>query len=115
MVGQHHVGLLMVNLMIQRQAPDRVSRQGASGLTAQTGGAMRRLAEFPHVGISNSGGGLPYGIPPCWRSKSTGHSRRRKLRGCAVHWRDRVRFGRMLASGGAFIAFARTRTSGFAE
>ena len=64
------------DLMIQRQAHDAYPGEGASGLIAQLGGVMRRLAEFPHLGISNNGG-LPYGIPILCGNKSAGHSRRR--------------------------------------
>jgi hypothetical protein len=69
---------------------------------------MRRLAEFLHVGFSN-GGGLRYGIPPFAEANPQG------IAGGVNSWLrnplgDRVRFGRMLAGGGAFIAFARSRT-----
>lgn len=49
--------------MIQRKHPTAYPFHGASGLIAQLGGLMRRLTEFLHVGISNSGG-LSYGSPP---------------------------------------------------
>jgi hypothetical protein len=48
--------------MIQRQAHDAYPCEGDSGLIAQLGGVMWRLAEFPHVGISKNGG-LPNGMP----------------------------------------------------
>ena len=64
------------DLMIQRQTHDAYRCEGGSGLIAQLGGVMRRLAEFPHLGISNNAG-LPCGMPPLCGNKSAGHSRRR--------------------------------------
>ena len=50
--------------------------------------------------------------PTVCGNKSVAHCRWREIDGRAVRWRDRVRFGCMLATKGAFIAFARTKLSG---
>jgi hypothetical protein len=59
---------------------------------------MRRLAEFPRVGISNNGG-LPYGIPPFAETNPQGMAGGVEFVAAQSNWRDRVRFGRMLPMG----------------
>jgi hypothetical protein len=100
--------------MIQRQHLTAYPCQGASGLIAQLGRVMRLLAEFPHMEISNNGG-LPYGMPPFAEADPQGTAGGVKLVGRAVQWRDRVRFGRMLASWGVRLSHLPVRELGFAE
>jgi hypothetical protein len=107
-VGQRCVGLPVAELVVQQQGPDRCLLPGWLWSDRPAWGCDEVIAEFPQVGISNNGG-LLYGMPPVAEANPQG------IAGDVNSWLrnplgDRVRFGRMLASGGAFIAFARSRT-----